>query len=117
MTEGEERGSGTLLMFAAVVLIGALAAAGIAVAGVWVAIQRVQAAADLVAVSAAAAQAGGQDACVAAGRLARANQVELRDCSIAGDLIDFAVTVTIAAPPGSLPVDFTTRSHAGWVAQ
>lgn len=117
MSRGEQ-GSGTLLVTMAVMLL-AVAAAGLLLIGAAVtAIQQVRSAADLVAVSAASAQAGGDRPCAAAARIAVANQVELRDCQAAGDLIDFAVTVTVAAPPDSLPgrFGFTTRSHAGWVS-
>ncbi len=114
---GSERGSGSLMMAVGVVL---LAVTGFVVVGVGSGLagaQRVREAADLVALSAAAAYADGKDACAAATRIAAANQVELRGCETAGDLLDFVVTVTVAAPADSLPgrLGFTTRSHAGWV--
>ncbi len=114
---GAERGSGTLLVTLVAVLLAVAASilllAGAALAG----IQQVRSAADLVALSAAAAQAGGAEPCAAADQFAVANQVELRECRVAGDLLDFVVTVTVAAPPDSLPgrLGFTTRSHAGWL--
>lgn len=114
---GRERGSGTLLVTVAVILLAVAASVLLLVGAALTSVQRVRSAADLVAVSAASAQAAGEDPCVAALRIADANQVELRDCRAAGDLLDFVVTVTIAAPPDSLPgrFGFTTRSHAGWV--
>ena len=114
-----ERGSGTMLVVAAVLLIALAGTVVMLVGGTLAAVERVRGAADLVAVSAAAAQADGGDACVAASRIATANQVELRNCRTAGDLLDFVVTVTVAAPAGSLPDRFgyTARSHAGWVVQ
>lgn len=112
---GAERGSGTLMMTVAVVLLAVGAAVVVGVGGALASIQQTQSAGDLVAVSAAAAQAEGKDACVAAGEIARANRVELSSCRTAGDLLDFVVTVTVAAPD-SLPgrLGFTARSHAGW---
>lgn len=114
----EERGSGTLLVAVAVVLLAVVAAVLLLVGAALTGIRQVRSASDLVAVSAASAQANGEPPCVAAARMAEANHVELRDCQAAGDLIDFVVTVTIAAPADSLPgkFGFTTRSHAGWVS-
>lgn len=108
-----------MLVVAAVLLIALAGTVVMLVGGTLAAVERVRGAADLVAVSAAAAQADGGDACVAASRIATANQVELRNCRTAGDLLDFVVTVTVAAPAGSLPDRFgyTARSHAGWVVQ
>ena len=107
------------ILFLEDVLISLAGAAVMVVASALMVVERVRGAADLVAVSAAAAQADGGDACVAASRIATANQVELRDCRTAGDLLDFVVTVTVAAPAGSLPDRFgyTARSYAGWVVQ
>ena len=114
---GGERGSGSLMTAFGVVLFGVVAAVVVLVGSGLAAAQRVRQAADLVAVSAAAASADGGDACAAAARIAAANQVELRGCEAAGDLLDFAVTVTVAAPADSLPgrLGFVTRSYAGWV--
>ncbi|MCW5951799.1 MAG: flp pilus-assembly TadE/G-like family protein [Propionibacteriaceae bacterium] len=115
---GEERGSGTLLVTVAVVLLAVVASVLLLFGTALTGIQRVRSAADLVAISAASAQAVGEDPCAAALRIATANQVELRECRAAGDLLDFVVTVTIAAAPDSLPgrFGFTARSHAGWVS-
>lgn len=116
MSDGE-RGSGTLLMAAGVMLLAIAASVLLLVGAGLTGVQRVRSAADLVAVSAATAQASGEDPCLVAARIAVANQVELRGCESAGDLLDFVVTVTVAAPAGSLPArfGFTARSHAGWV--
>lgn len=114
---GSERGSGSLLVAAAVLVIAVATSVVVLAGSALLGVQRVRAAADLVAVSAAAAQADGGDPCAAAARVAVANQVELRECVVAGDLLDFAVTVTVAAPADSLPGrwGFTSRSHAGWM--
>lgn len=114
---GDERGSGTLLVTVAVVVLAVAAAVLVLAGAALAAIQRVRSAADLVALSAASAQADGEDPCAAAFRIAVANEVELHDCQAAGDWLDFAVTVTVAAPSDSLSgrFGFTTRSHAGWV--
>ena len=114
---GAERGSGSLMMAGGVVLLAVAGVVAVGVGSGLAGVQRVREAADLVALSAAAANADGRDACAAAARIAAANQVELRGCETAGDLLDFVVTVTVAAPADSLPgrLGFTTRSHAGWV--
>lgn len=114
--KGVERGSGTLLVTATVVVLGVGSAVAVLVGGALASVQQTRSAADLVALSAAVAQADGADACAAAGQIARENRVELSECRTAGDLLEFVVSVTVAAPD-SLPgrLGFTARSHAGWV--
>lgn len=108
-----------MLAAAAVVLAGVTGSLVMAVATALAAAERVRGAADLVAVSAAAEYASGSDACLAAARIATANRVELRECSVVGDELDFAVTVVVGMPadgrPGLLPADFASRAHAGWL--
>jgi secretion/DNA translocation related TadE-like protein len=91
------------------VLVGMLAGA----------VGHVRGAADLAAVSAAAAQREGRSPCAAARVVAEENQTSLRDCDTEGDLFDFAVSVTVAAPleldvPG-VPEEVVAISHAGWL--
>jgi secretion/DNA translocation related TadE-like protein len=91
------------------VLVGMLAGA----------VEHVRGAADLAAVSAAAAQREGRSPCAAAETVAEENHASLRDCDTEGDLFDFAVSVTVAAPLGlalpGVPVEFEATAHAGWL--
>lgn len=114
-----ERGSGTLLIAAVVLLVMVLAGVGVLLAG-YVAAQHAAAdAADLSALSAAAAYVRGRDACAAARGVARANQVGLTACRVSGDSLDFVVEVTVVrqlrAPPG-LPASVAARAEAGRLA-
>lgn len=113
---GDERGSGTALAMAAVVVLMVLTAVAMLVASYVQVAHRARAAADLAAVSGAGAHADGADACAAARDFARRNAVALSDCSVAGDQIDFVVTVTVEARidgPQGLPRTCRVTAHAG----
>ncbi|MDQ7992536.1 MAG: Rv3654c family TadE-like protein [Propionicimonas sp.] len=112
---GAEAGSGTLLVAAAVLVAGVGVAVVLLVATALAGWQRVRGAADLVALSGAVAFADGRDACRAAARLATDNQVELRRCTVSGDLLGFAVTVEVGAAGHAypLPADLTATARAG----
>lgn len=90
-----ERGSASVLVAGLVGVLVLLGGAAVVVAGYAVAYHRVRAAADLAAVSAAAAFVQGQDACTQARRSARDNGAGLRDCDQVGDQIDYVVTVQV----------------------
>lgn len=111
-----QRGSGTLLIAAVVLMVAALAGVGLVLAGYVAAQHAAAGAADLSALSGAAAQVGGTDACAAAGRVARANGVVLKACTVSGDSFDFVVRTTVTrqlrAPPG-LPATVTASAEAG----
>lgn len=112
-----ERGSATLIaavgvlvlafLMVLLVMVGSAAAQGEAVRG----------AADLAALAGAEAQAGNQDACAAARRSARANEVTVNGCEVAGDEVEYVVSVTVARVvhfgPVELPLE--ARAHAGEV--
>ena len=76
-----------------------------------------RAAADLTAVSAAQAHAAGADACAEANRVAGANTVEVGECVVTGDAIDFVVEVHVSRQVGvrlpGLPERVRTISYAG----
>ncbi len=103
-----QRGVGTLLVAAVMLLILVIAAVGTLLGALAVAQKQAIAAADLAALSGAAAFTENSGVCAAAGRIARANGVELVYCSVRGDSIDFVVTVhvqrTVAILPGLTPV-------------
>jgi secretion/DNA translocation related TadE-like protein len=116
---GHERGSGTLLIAAVTLLVMVLAGVGVLLAGYVAAQHAAAGAADLSALSGAAASVRGQDACAAAGGIARANRVRLTSCKVFGDSFDFVVKVTVVrqlrAPPG-LPATVTASAEAGRLA-
>lgn len=101
----------TLVSVAAVAVLGMAFAA---------AARSVAAAADLVAVSGAQARAKGDDACAEARRIAARNDVEVSDCQVAGDTIDFVVEVkvrrAIGWPLPGLPDRVAAVAYAGNVA-
>lgn len=112
-----ERGSGTVLTVGLMGLVLALAGAAMVVAGYLVAAHRAKAAADLGALSGAAAVRSGLDPCVAAARAAEGQRAEVRRCERVGDQIDFVVTVTAQVTVGvrvpGLPRTLAAVGHAG----
>lgn len=113
----DERGAGTVLMIAAVLVAAVLAGLVLVVQGYVAAVHHARSAADLVAVSAAARQLRGHDACRAAAAVAEANAVRLRACRVRGDSFDFVVSVTVEqpvrAPAPMLPAVVPATAHAG----
>jgi len=99
----------------AVVATTAMVAAVYLVAG-----HRAHGAADLAALSGAAAYAQGRPPCPAAARLARANDARLVGCDRVGDEVDYVVSVTVEVEVGlrvpGLPRALSGRAHAGPVA-
>jgi len=113
----QERGSGTLLVAGVVFVLMAITAAILVVGGYLVAADRARGAADLVAVSAAAEQAGLGQGCRVAASVARLNGVQLMRCLVEGDSLDFVVSVTVRQPVRTrlplLPDGVPATSHAG----
>ena len=112
-----ERGSGTVLMAAVMGVVVTVSGAAMVIAGYLVGHHRARSAADLAALSGAAAHVRGQDACGEARRIARQNGAKVIRCSWVGDDIDFVVTVrtSVATPsrlPG-LPRTVEGEAHAG----
>ncbi len=114
-----QHGSGTLLIAAAVLVMMVFAGVGLVLAGYLAAQHAAAGAADLSALSGAAAYVRGEDACAAAGRVARANGVVLKVCAVSGDSFDFVVRTTVTrhlrSPPG-LPGTVTASAEAGRLA-
>ena len=112
-----ERGSGTVLVAAVVLVLMAVTAALLVIGGYLLAADRARGAADLVAVSAAAEQAGGGHGCRSAARLAERNGVGLVRCEVTGDSLDFVVSVTVRQAVRVrlplLPNGVPATSHAG----
>ncbi|MEO7587131.1 MAG: Rv3654c family TadE-like protein [Arachnia sp.] len=94
----DERGAGTLLT--AGVCLALLATAWLAsVLVLWVGqVGAVQDAADLAALAAAGARAGGGDACSAAESSSVRNGAHLVGCRVQGDEFSFVVEVTLTHP-------------------
>jgi secretion/DNA translocation related TadE-like protein len=115
----DQRGSGTVLMAAVMAVVVALGAVATVVAGYLVGHHRARSAADLAALSGAAAYAQGEDACAEARRTARRNGARVARCDQVGDPVDFVVTVRVVVPvavrsPG-LPRQVEAEAHAGRV--
>lgn len=112
-----ESGSGTLLIVAVVMVSGVLALAGVVGAGYVSAVHRARAVADAAAISGAAEVGRGADACRGAAMVARKNRAQITSCSMAGDALDFVVSVTAEVSvrttfPG-LPDHVRATAHAG----
>lgn len=112
-----QRGSGTILIMAVVILM-MLLAAGFGVVGRYiVANHRARAAADLAALAGARAYGAGEDGCAAAEVYAARNGEQLDGCDIVGDATDFVITTKITRPV-PIPVpgvrdQLTVQAHAG----
>jgi secretion/DNA translocation related TadE-like protein len=91
--------------------------AAMIIAGYLTAVHRARSAADLAALSGAAAVSAGGDACDQARRTARSNTTVVVACDRVGDQIDFVVTVRVAAPVAlsmpPLPRAVEALAHSG----
>jgi secretion/DNA translocation related TadE-like protein len=112
-----ESGSASVLMTGVLGVVVALSSAALVIAGYAVGYHRARAAADLSALSGAAAFQGGRDACAQAARTARQNGARLDHCDVVGDAIDFVVTVRVSVIARTripqLPRAVTAQAHAG----
>lgn len=108
----DERGTATVAVLALIGVVLLVAAGAATVLGAVVAHRQAQAAADLAALSGAAAGEQGGDACAAAGEVAEANRSALTDCRVDGD--DVLVTVAVDLP-GAVEVldEVRARARAG----
>lgn len=110
-----QRGSATVLVAVVIVGIAALTALLVLVGVSRAEGQRVRGAADLAALAGARAQGAGQDACAEASRSAALNDIEVASCQVAGDEVEFVVTVEgrgqVHLGPWRTPL--AARSHAG----
>ena len=112
-----ESGSASVLMTGVIGFVVALSSAALVIAGYAVGYHRARAAADLSALSGAAAYQAGREACAQAGRIARQNGARLDHCDVVGDAIDFVVTVRVSVLAGTriphLPHAVAAKAHAG----
>jgi secretion/DNA translocation related TadE-like protein len=112
-----QRGSSSVLMAGVMGVVVLLSAAAMVVAGYAVAYHRVRAAADLAAVSAAAAFERGGDACGQARRSAADNGARVVQCDQVGDQIAYVVSVQaeirVRSRIRGLPTRVQAWAHAG----
>jgi secretion/DNA translocation related TadE-like protein len=96
----DERGSGTLIVLAAALLVLSAGLAAVLWAAVSTAQHRAAAAADLVALSAAQAIQMGDEPCATARRIAAAHLAEVAECRVDGEVV--WVVAGVRAQLGSL---------------
>ena len=112
-----ELGSASVLMAGILGVVVAVSSAALVIAGYAVGYRRARAAADLSALSAAAAVQDGRDACTQAALTARYNGARLDRCSRVGDAVDFVVTVRVSVVARNrlpqLPRTVAAEAHAG----
>ena len=110
-------GSGTLLVAGVMGVVGAAALVAMLLAGYLVTEHRARGAADLAALSAAAAYQQGADPCAQARRTAAANGARVARCDRVGDAVDFVVSVVVVVDADSrvpgLPRTVPARANAG----
>lgn len=115
-----ELGSATTLMVGMMGVVVALSSAALVIAGYAVGYHRARAAADLSALSGAAAFQQGREPCAQAALTARQNGSRVVRCNQVGDAVDFVVTVRVSVVAGTriphMPRTVAAEAHAGPVA-
>jgi secretion/DNA translocation related TadE-like protein len=116
-TAGSELGNASVLMAGMMGVVVALSGAALVIAGYAVGYHRARAAADLSALSAAAAFQQGRDPCAQAALTGRHNGARVDRCSQVGDAVDFVVTVRVSVEARTripqLPRTVVAEAHAG----
>ena len=114
---GSELGSASVLIAGIIGVVVALSSAALIIAGYAVGYHRARAAADLSALSGAAAYQEGRDACAQATQTSRQNGARVEHCDVVGDVIDFVVTVRVSVIARTriphLPRMVKAEAHAG----
>ena len=112
-----ELGSATVLMVGIMGIVVALSSAALVIAGYAVGYHRARAAADLSALSGAAAFQQGREPCAQAALTARQNGARVTRCNQVGDAVDFVVTVRVSVVVGTriphMPRTVAAEAHAG----
>jgi secretion/DNA translocation related TadE-like protein len=115
-----ELGSATTLMVGMMGVVVALSSAALVIAGYAVGYHRARAAADLSALSGAAAFQQGREPCAQAALTARQNGARVVRCNQVGDAVDFVVTVRVSVVAGTripqMPRTVAAEAHVGPVA-
>ena len=116
-TAGSEFGSASVLMVGIMGLLMGLSSAALVIAGYAVGYHRARAAADLSALSGAAAFQQGRDPCAQAALTARHNGARVDRCSQVGDEVGFVVTVRVSVEVRTrmpqMPSTVAAEAHAG----
>ncbi len=112
-----ELGSATALMVGIMGVVVTLSSAALVIAGYAVGYHRARAAADLSALSGAAAFQQGREPCAQAALTARQNGARVVRCNQVGDAVDFVVTVQVSVVAGTriphVPRTVAAEAHAG----
>jgi secretion/DNA translocation related TadE-like protein len=112
-----ERGSATALIVGIMGVVVVLSSAALLIAGYAVGFHRARAAADLSALSGAAAFQQGREPCAQAALTARQNGARVDRCSQMGDAVDFVVTVRVSVVARTripnMPRTVGAEAHAG----
>jgi secretion/DNA translocation related TadE-like protein len=112
-----ERGSASILMVGVMAVVVTLTSAALVIAGYATSYHQARAAADLSALSGAAAFEQGRDVCAQARQTARQNGARVDRCGLVGDAIDFVVTVRVSVAARTrvpqLPKQVAAEAHAG----
>ena len=112
-----ERGNATALMVGVMGVVVALSSAALVIAGYAVGFHQARAAADLSALSGAAAFQQGREPCAQAALTAKHNGARMDHCSQVGDAVDFVVTIRVSVVAGTrlpqVPRTVAAEAHAG----
>jgi secretion/DNA translocation related TadE-like protein len=112
-----EGGSASVLMIGILAVVVALSSTALVIAGYATGYHRARAAADLSALSGAAAFAQGRDGCAQARQTAQQNGGRVDRCELVGDAINFVVTVRVSVAARTriprLPRMVAAEAHAG----
>jgi len=113
----DQRGVATVMMVGVLAVVMLISGAAMIVAGYALGHHRARAAADLAALSAAAAFEQGGDGCAQARRTAAANGAKVTSCEQIGDIVDFVFTVKVGLRAtirvAGLPGTIRAEAHAG----
>lgn len=114
---GSELGNASVLMAGIMGVVVALSGAALVIAGYAAGYHRARAAADLSALSGAAAFQQGRDPCAQAALTARHNGARVDRCNHVGDAVDFVVTVRVSVEARTrtpqVPRTVVAEAHAG----
>ena len=107
-----ERGSATVLVLVAVMLLATAALVGVVLGALATLERRVESAADLAALAGATAVQGAEDGCDAASHVAARNRAALGACVVRGDVLEVRA-VRVVHLPVIGRVTLAARARAG----
>jgi secretion/DNA translocation related TadE-like protein len=116
-TVRSEIGSASVLMIGVIGVVVVFSSGALVIGGYAVGYHRARAAADLSALSGAAAYQQGREPCAQAAKTARQNGARVDRCDLVGDVIDFVVSVRVSVIARNripqLPSTVAAEAHAG----